>query len=323
MVAISDIRKSNESYAARDHSGLTCVFAGATAGIGAATLKEMVGLLRSSTFYILGRQPERYKHRLDELKTIGPTNKIVFVETQVALISGIDKACNFIRSDAEKVDLICVSPGGMPFQGAVYTKEGLETCFAVSYYSRLRLISNLLPLLHRSPQPRVLSILNGTKEKKIKEDDIGLEKEWGIVAVVNHTTMCTSLAFDYLASNDSQKHITFLHVTPGFVSTDTPRTAHPPKSNGLAQWALIYVFQIVSGWIIKYFGMAARESGERHAYELTSDAFVPGCWRVDHLNEVVPDNQVLVQYRKAGWGEKIWEFTVGVWEKALAKGVEP
>ncbi|KAL1606140.1 hypothetical protein SLS60_003541 [Paraconiothyrium brasiliense] len=321
MVKIFEIRRSNARYAARDHHGLVCVFAGATAGIGAATLREMVGLLRSSTFYVLGRHPHRYQDKLNELETINSTNNIVFVEAQIALISEIDKACTFIRGAAEKIDMICVSPGGMPFQGAVYTEEGLESCFAVSYYSRLRLISNLLPLLHKSSQPRVLSVLNGTKEKKIDEEDIGLERKWGIAAVVNHTTICTSLAFDHLASNDSQKHITFLHVTPGFVSTDTPRTAYPSKADGLAWWAFISFVQIFSGWIIKYFGMAAKESGERHAYELTSDKFVPGSWRVNHLNDIVPDNQAIAKYRADGWGERIWEFTIGVWEKALAKGV--
>lgn len=180
-----------------------------------------------------------------------------------------------------------------------------------------------MPLLHKSSQPRVLSILNGTREKKINLKDIGLEKEWGIAAVVNHTTMCTSLAFDYLAANDDKKHITFLHVTPGFVFTDTPRTSYPSKDRGLVQWALTSLFQIVSGWIIKYFGMAAKESGERHAYELTSDALVPGSWRLNRLNEVVPDKQMLVDYRESGWGEKIWDFTCGVWEKALAENVKP
>jgi NADP-dependent 3-hydroxy acid dehydrogenase YdfG len=119
MVEISEIRKSNADYAAQDHRGLVCVFAGATAGIGAATLREMVGLLRSSTFYVLGRDPHRYQDNLDELKSIGPTNDIVFVEAQISLISGVDKACSFIRGASNKVDVICVSPGGMPFQGAV------------------------------------------------------------------------------------------------------------------------------------------------------------------------------------------------------------
>lgn len=178
----------------------------------------------------------------------------------------------------------------------------------------------MLLSLHRSSQPRVLSILNGMKEKKINVGDIGLTENWGIAAVVNHTTMCTSLAFDYLASNDDQKHITFLYVTPGFVSTDTPRTVYPSKEKGLVQWALTSLFQIISGWIIKHFGMATKESGERHAYELKSDHFVPGSWRVSRLNEVVPDNQILVIYRESGWSDKIWDFTVGVWDAALAKG---
>jgi hypothetical protein len=177
----------------------------------------------------------------------------------------------------------------------------------LSEHSHLRFISNLMSLLHRSSQPRILSILNGTKEKKIDEDDIGLEERWGIPAVVNHATLCTSLAFDYLSANDAQKRITFLNATPGFVSTDTPRTAHPSKVAGLAWWALISFVQIVLGWIIKYFGMAAREYGERHAYELTSDKFVLGSWRVNHLNDVVPDNAILVQYRESGWGDKVWE----------------
>ncbi|KAF2788842.1 hypothetical protein K505DRAFT_366120 [Melanomma pulvis-pyrius CBS 109.77] len=198
MVTISEIHKSNASFAAQGHSGLV----------------EMVGLLHSSIFYVLGRDPSRYKNKLDKLKKIGPTNNIVFVETQQS-------------------------------------------------------------------------------------------------------------AFDYVVANDSQNHVTFIHATPGFVHTDTPRTAYPSKADGLAWWALVSVLQAVSGWIIRYFGMAAKESGERHAYKLTSDKFIPGSWRVSHLNEVIPDNDVLVQYRESGWDEKIWEFTNRVWNKALVRGAKP
>jgi NADP-dependent 3-hydroxy acid dehydrogenase YdfG len=111
MVVISEIRRRNASYASQGHRGLVCVFAGATAGIGAATLREMVGLLHSSTFYVLGRDPHRYQDKLDELKKLGPSNNIVFIETQIALISGIDKACREISAAAKKIDVICVSPG--------------------------------------------------------------------------------------------------------------------------------------------------------------------------------------------------------------------
>ncbi len=110
MVTITEIRKSNASFAAQGHSNFVCVFAGATAGIGAATLREMVGLLHSSTFYILGRNPSRYQEKLDELRKINPSNKIIFVETQIALISEIDATCEKIRAAEKKVDIVWREP---------------------------------------------------------------------------------------------------------------------------------------------------------------------------------------------------------------------
>ena len=210
------------------------------------------------------------------------------------------------------------------------TDEGLELCFALSYYSRLRLLTNLLPLLHRSSNPRVLSVLNGTKEKRIDESDLGLDRNWGIVAVVNHTTMCTSLAFDYLAAHDSNNNngggggaqksrLTLIHATPGLVNTGTPRKTYPSIKDGYAWWAFISVMQIVSGWIIVFFGMALAESGERHAFHLTSGDFAPGSWRTDRLNNVVADNDALAYYKDRGWTEKNWDFTQRVWERTPSR----
>lgn len=203
------------------------------------------------------------------------------------------------------------------------TEEGLETCFAVSYYSRLRLVSNLLPLLNRHGErlAHVLSILNGTKETKVDEDDLNLDKQWGIRAVVNHTTLLTSLSFDYLSAQAPQAQIVFLHATPGIVNTNTPRTKeHLPTREkiGLLKWILLSFVQIVSGWVIRYFGMNIKESGERHAFHLTSDSFEPGSWRLDRHSNVVPDNDVLRDYENRGWAENAWNFTLAIWDKALA-----
>lgn len=198
------------------------------------------------------------------------------------------------------------------------TDEGLETCFAISYYTRLRLVSNLLGHLRRSSNPRVLSILNGTKERKLYDEDIGLDSHWGMMAVVNHTTVLTSLVFDHLA--ETEKTITFIHCTPGFVNTGTERTLFPSKSNGFLWWAFITIMQVVSGWVIRFTGKTVKEAGERQAYYLTSEKYCPGSWRTDQFNEVVPDNAILEQYKQRGWAAKGWEHTLQVWEKALARG---
>ncbi|KAK7697591.1 hypothetical protein SLS64_013410 [Diaporthe eres] len=323
MVGATEIAESNVAYTHEQHSGLVCVFAGATAGIGRATLERLATMLHSSTFYILGRNKERHASWLDQLRATSNNSKFFYVEAQLSLISDIDKACNQIIAAERKVDILCMSPGGMPFAGAKYTEEGLETCFAVSYYSRLRMVSNLLPLLNQCQErpAHVLSILNGTKETKIDEEDLNLDKQWGIRAVVNHTTLLTSLSFDYLAAQSPQGHIAFLHATPGFVNTNTPRTKeHLPSREkvGFLQWAFISFVQVVSGWVIRYFGMNIKESGERHAFHLTSDRFEPGSWRLDRHSEVVPDKDVLKDYESRGWTEKAWNFTIATWDKVLA-----
>ncbi|KAK6073208.1 short-chain dehydrogenase reductase [Seiridium cupressi] len=190
MVNISDIVDNNARFASNGHEGRVRVFLGATSGTGLGTLRRFVTMLQSSTFYILGRTESRFASELERLMASAPTCKLVFIEAHVSFIRSINAACEKIMLSEDKVDYICMSPGGMPFQGALYTDEGLEVCFAVSYWSRARLTANLLPLLGQSPNARVLPMLNGTKEKRINEQDIGLKK-WGIVPVVDHTTICT------------------------------------------------------------------------------------------------------------------------------------
>ncbi|KAK7973194.1 hypothetical protein PG996_007422 [Apiospora saccharicola] len=321
MVKFSDVVESNAHFARGQHEGRVCVFAGATSGIGYGTLRRLITMMRSSTFYVLGRNESSFATQLDELRASAPTNKITFVECQLSLIRDVDAACKSIAAAEKKVDLLCMSPGGMPFQGAVYTdEEGLEVNFTVSYYSRARILARLLPLLHQSPQPRVLSILNGTKEKRINEGDIGLKEKWSIVSLVNHTTICTSLAFDYLSAAESPRQTVFIHATPGLVHTGVPRTRRPSRQKlGFFWWALTSAFQVVSGWIIVYFGRSLPDAAERHAYLLTTDSIGPGSWRTTRDNDVLPDNEALHYYHERSFGETIWNHTVRVCEAALGR----
>lgn len=118
MVGAVAIAESNLAYAQEQHSSLVCVFAGATAGIGRATLERLATMLHSSTFYILGRNKQRHAAWLDQLGATAPSSKFVYIEAQVSMISDIDTACDQILSAELKVDILCMSPGGMPFAGA-------------------------------------------------------------------------------------------------------------------------------------------------------------------------------------------------------------
>ena len=176
--------------------------------------------------------------------------------------------------------------------------------------------------MQKSSRPHVLSILDGTKEAPIDEQDIGLNKKWTITGLIKQSGLFTSLVFNHLSANDTQKHIVFLHTTPGFVNTKTPRREEhlPSKKDGVLWWAFLSVMQVVSGWIIRFFGMKLEESSERNAYHLTNDdMYKPGSWQLFRDSDINEDNKVVQGYQAREWADKIWDHTQNVWDMALAK----
>lgn len=176
----------------------------------------------------------------------------------------------------------------------------------------MRLTGNLLPLLLVAPRPRVLSVLNGGKEKTLREDDLGLVHNWSPFGVIGQCTTMTTLAFDHLAAQN--KGITFVHAFPGFVRTNISSMAAPPGSGTLKR-VYVAVVRSLIGVLMVFMGITPEASGERHAFYLTSPVFGSGVSLVDDKSEVVKAPLVLGQYRAAGWPKRVWEFTQSVFDR--------
>ena len=116
MVKATTIRQYNDSDKKRD-VGLVCVFAGATSGIGASTLRKMVQKLQKSTFYVLGRSVPRFASQRAKLESLNLSCKLVFIQAEVSLLSDIDAACKQITAFEQKVDYLYMSPGLIPLNG--------------------------------------------------------------------------------------------------------------------------------------------------------------------------------------------------------------
>jgi len=172
----------------------------------------------------------------------------------------------------------------------------------------------LLPLLNQSPSPRVLSVLNGGKEGRMRHDDLHLVQHWSPLAVVGHSTTMTSLAFEYLAKHN--RNICFLHVYPGWVRTENFARLSE-KASGLVWNTVVMLVRGLVGVLARLFGMSSNDCGQRQAFHLASSAFKPGSWQLTHLSEQAPINDVLKYYKDNYWDEKIWELTVSTFEKVL------
>ena len=175
-----------------------------------------------------------------------------------------------------------------------------------------------MPLLRQSPRPRVLSVLNGGREKALHEQDIGLDQRWSPITVVNHTTTMTSLAFEHLA--EKNKRIAFLHSYPGLVRTDIFARLTPPESSGIVWRVTLASIRGLVAMVMLCVGMPVEECGDRQAFLLTTDRYGPGAWRINSSSEQVCAPGVLKRYREGSWSERIWEHTMRIFDTALAIG---
>jgi NAD(P)-dependent dehydrogenase (short-subunit alcohol dehydrogenase family) len=120
MVNISTIKEHNARFASEQqatHEGFVCVFAGATSGIGLATLERLATMLSASTFYVIGRSEARFGSQRSKLAGLNPDLKLVFLEAQVSLLTDVDAVCDKIAAAEHRVDYLYMSPGMIPLNG--------------------------------------------------------------------------------------------------------------------------------------------------------------------------------------------------------------
>ncbi|KAH9221068.1 hypothetical protein DL95DRAFT_432874 [Leptodontidium sp. 2 PMI_412] len=345
MVSIKDVRKSNAAFKSSDQaSGLVAIFVGATSGIGMGSLKQFAKNAKAPKIYILGRSKSAATPLLNEIKTLNPEGTYDLIETEISLIRNVDKACDEIKSKEKKVDLVFVSPGYLAFGGRLESDEGIDIPHALRYYSRLRFIYNLLPLLKNSPLPRVISILAGGQESAIDINDLEVKNDFTFIKAAENGTTQTTLALEELAK--SNPTITFIHKYPGFVNSGV-------LDRLLASASGLYAIPAAVGrWcilpIVNLFSMTVDEAGERVLFlatssrypsstttgtagvelptglqvaeaSVTKDGVGNGVYRLGPNDESAKESPVLPRYRQDGVDKLVWEETRAVWERALAR----
>ncbi|KAJ4294993.1 hypothetical protein N0V90_007001 [Kalmusia sp. IMI 367209] len=270
MVSLRDVLSSNARIKGELPPRLVAVFAGATTGIGEATLKTFVKYAVEPRIYFFARNPTSAERVVAECKIINAQAQIEIIKADLSLVRDTDRACDVVKAKETSVNLVFMSMGEVRLDRAL-SPEGLHHFMGTVYYNRIRIPQNLLPLLVRasttSPLARVLDVAGGTKEGYIDTSDISALRI-PFRQIRPHLTSMHTLALESLA--DQAPTVSFVHDFPGAVLT--PLYDEIPGLAGFGMRILGKVLWLFSRWMV----VPLEESGERHVFLGTSAKYPPG-----------------------------------------------
>ncbi|KFA55640.1 Sat2 [Stachybotrys chartarum IBT 40293] len=226
-------------------SPIVAAVAGGTTGIGSYLAKALATTFASHgsklRVYIVGRNAGRAKTVISECQKISPGSDWRFIHaTDLALISEVDKSsAEIIKQETEapfhgelaRLDLLYMTHA-IPILGHKRTtEEGLDALESTIYYSRIRFILQLLPLLTASPRvAHVISVYAGGMENGVKPDEepIGFvpAEIYHFNTVRKYTTFMKTFVFEELAEKHAER-LSLIHIYPGLV--DGPGFTQMPR----------------------------------------------------------------------------------------------
>jgi len=330
-MSLSEINACNANIKAA-HLPRVAVLVGATAGIGRATLEALVSQKFPMRLYVVGRSGEKHKAWLDQLRQTNTQAEIVWLEGQATLLVDTRRWCDEIARRETFIDLLFLCAGFLPMQGRHETSEGVETCSALAYYTRILFITQLLPLLRRSDHaPRVISVLSaGWESPSIPLDDLDLSatpSAFSMMAILRTNSTCTTLTMTRLATEKENAKVVFIHHHPGAVKTDIVRSSLGGRWYAGLAAGISTVASMLAG------GFTAEQSGRRCLYLVTSARFggkgVPvvagpeegttlegktsgGLFCVSDKVKCLRLENVMAELRRKKAGEIVWEHTMEV-----------
>ncbi|KAI1752579.1 NAD(P)-binding protein [Xylaria castorea] len=253
MVSLSSIRSSNSLISSTLPTGLVALFVGGTSGVGEAALKKFAQYATCPRAYFVGRSQEAADRIVTECQALNPAGRYIFRKADVSLIRNVDKVCEEIKTKEKAINILFLSCG-VPSMDRSKTTEEIHLLAALNYYSRIRFIDNLLPLIRRAPVlRRVVTVGGGGYESELDTTDfpalrVPQDKLRG------HLTALVTLGLEAIAQRTPD--VSFVHDYPGTVRTK------------LLDYLPEEVLRTLEF-------MPIDESGERQLYIATSARFPP------------------------------------------------
>jgi hypothetical protein len=232
--------------------------------------------------------------------------------------------------DNPRIDLLVQTQAQILFGPRKDTGEGLDQMMSLVYYSRIRFILQLMPLLEVSNSPdgaHIVSIDAAGTVGKLFRNDLSLldPSHYSYINVKSHAAYMTTMAFEQLASQHTR--LAFVYMYPGMVFGPAYRDPSLP-------WWFKALRSVAEPLLRTTFATLPEESGSRTLF-LATPAFASarsnhansglakgtngssgsGCYAVgSHCDPIAQksDTTLYPKLRDEGFSEEVWMHTMEV-----------
>jgi len=199
-------------------NGKNCIVTGGNSGIGFETALAIAK--KGANLIIVSRNREKGEKAVNEVKEQSGNENVSLQVVDMGSQNSIHSGAEAISKLWDKIDVL-VNNAGTWFSKRVLTEDGVETQFAVNHLAYFLFTRQLLPLLRKASEARVVNVASDSHfQGKMHFEDLSLEGKYhGLKAYAQSKLGNVLFAYEF----DRRKpddNISIYAVQPGLVKTD-------------------------------------------------------------------------------------------------------
>lgn len=216
-----------------------------TGGLGFETARALA--LAGAEVILAGRDERKGTEAVARIRAVDPDAKVAFEVLDLARLASVSAFATRLRGQRKSLDLLVNNAGVMQPPRRQVTADGFELQLGVNYLGHFALTAQLLPLLRRGTDPRVVTVSSvASRDGRIAFDDLQSERSYASMAAYAQSKLaCLMFAFELQRRSAVERWgVTSIASHPGIARTELLHNA-PGKWSlvGMLRSVLWFLFQ--------------------------------------------------------------------------------